>query len=48
MRRFIKDDGLSVAEKSNRPKLNCLRKDLIAIFHNEELNIIFDTNLTTT
>ena len=26
----------------------CLKKDIIAIFHNKERKIIFNTNLTTT
>ena len=32
---------------TNGPKLNCLKNDVIAIFPNEGLKIIIDTNLTT-
>ena len=34
-------------ENTNGPKLDCWRKDVIAIFHNEEPKITIDTNLTT-
>ena len=45
---LYRDDGLCVIENANGPKLDRLRKDIIAIFHNEGLKITIDTNLTTT
>ena len=45
---LYRDDWLSVIENANGPKLDRLRKNVIAIFHNEELKITIDTNLTTT
>ena len=45
---LCRDDGFSVIEKANGPKLDDLRKDAIAIFHYEELKITIDKNLTTT
>ena len=45
---LYRDDQLTVIENANRPKLDHLRKDLIAIFHNKGLKITIDTNLTTT
>ena len=45
---LYRDDGLCVIENANGPKLDRLRKDIIAIFHNEGLKITTDTNLTTT
>ena len=44
---IIDDNGLSVIENANGAKLDRLRKDVIAIFHNEGLKITIDTNLTT-
>ena len=44
---IIDDNGLSVIENANRAKIDRLRKDVIAIFHNEGLKITIDTNLTT-
>ena len=41
-------DGFSVIENANGPKLDRLRKDVIAIFHNERLKMFIDTNLTST
>ena len=38
----------SVIENANGSKRDRLRKDVIAIFHNEGLKITIDTNLTTT
>ena len=35
-------------ENANGPKLDCLRKNVIAIFYNEERKMTIDTNLTTT
>ena len=40
--------GCLVLKNANGSKLDCLRKDVIAIFHNEGLKITIDTNLTTT
>ena len=45
---LYRDDWLSVIENANGPKLDRLRKNVVAIFHNEELKITIDTNLTTT
>ena len=45
---LYRDDGLCAIENANGPKLDRLRKDIIAIFHNEGLKITNDTNLTTT
>ena len=45
---FYRDEGLSVIENANGPKLGHLRKGVIAIFHKEGLKINIDTNLTTT
>ena len=39
---------MSVIENANGPKLHRLRKDVIAISHNERLNISINTHLTTT
>ena len=36
---IIDDNGLSVIENANGAKLDRLRKDVIAIFHNEGLKI---------
>ena len=38
---------MSVFENTSEPKFDCLRKDVIVILHNEGLNIIIDTNVTT-
>ena len=38
---------MSVFENTSEPKFDRLRKDVIAVFHNEVLNITIDTNLTT-
>ena len=45
---LYRDIGFSVIENVNERKLDRLRKDVIAIFHNEGLRITIDTNLTTT
>ena len=45
---LYRDDGLSVIENANDPKLDLLRKDVITIFHNEKLKITIATYLTTT
>ena len=39
---------MSVIKNANGPKLHRLKKDAIAIFHNEGLKVLIDTNLTTT
>ena len=39
---------MSPIENTNGPKLDRLRKDVIAIFYNEGLKIAIDTYLTTT
>ena len=44
---LYRDDSLSVIENPNGPRRDRLRKDVIAIFHNEGLKITIDTNLTT-
>ena len=41
-------DRLSASKNGDRPKLDCLRKDVTAIFHNEGLKITINTNLSTT
>ena len=43
-----KQDKLSVIEIGNGLNLDCLRKDVIGIFHNKRLKITVDTNLSTT
>ena len=45
---LYRDDGLASIQDANGPKLDRLRKKIIAIFQNEELKITTDTNLTTT
>ena len=45
---LYRDNWFSVIENANGAKLDCLRKNIIAIFHNEGLNITVNTNLTTT
>ena len=45
---LYRDGRLSIIENANGPKLDGLRKDVIAIFHNVGLKITIDTNLTTT
>ena len=45
---LYRDDWLSLITNENGPKLDHLRKNAIAIFHNEKLKIAIDTNLTTT
>ena len=42
-----KDHRLSVTENANGSKLDRLKTEVIAIFHNEGLKITIDTNLTT-
>ena len=45
---LYRDDGLASIQDANGPKLDRLRKNIIAIFQNEGLKITIDTNLTTT
>ena len=45
---LYRDGGLSATENANRHNFGCLRKDVIAIFHNEGLKTTINTNLTTT
>ena len=45
---LYRDDGLPVIENANGPKLDRVRKDVIAISHNEGLKITIDRNLITT
>ena len=45
---LYRDDGLPIIENVNGPKLDLLRKDIVAILHNERLKITIATNLTTT
>ena len=40
---FYRDGGLSATENTNRHNLDCLRKDVIAIFHNEGLKTTINT-----
>ena len=42
---LYRDDWLSVIENANGPKLDRLRKNVIAVFHNEELKIAIDTQI---
>ena len=45
---LYRDDGLSVIDNANGPKLDRLRKDIIRIFKSEGLNITIETNLSVT
>ena len=45
---LYRDDGLAVIENANGPLLDRLRKKIIALFKNEELSIIIETNLSVT
>ena len=45
---LYRDDGLSVIDNPNGPKLDRLRKDIIRIFKSEGLNITIETNLSVT
>ena len=44
---YVEMTGVSVIENANLPKLDCLRKDVTAIFYNEGLKITISGNLTT-
>ena len=45
---LYRDDGLLVVHNANGPKLDRLRKDIIKVFKDEQLNITIDTNLKLT
>ena len=45
---LYRDDGLLVVHNANGPMLDRLRKDIIKLFKDEELNITIDTNLKVT
>ena len=42
------DDGLAAINKANGPKLDRIRKDIIALFKEEGLSITIKTNLIET
>ena len=42
---LYRDDGLAVINKANEPKMDKIRKDIIALFKYEVLSITIDTNL---
>ena len=42
---LYQDDGLAVVDKATGPKLEKLRKDIIAIFKKRGLSITIDSNL---
>ena len=41
---LYRDDGLAVIHKANGPKMDKIRKDIIALFKSEGLSITIDTN----
>ena len=41
---LYRDDHLHLIANENGPKRDRLRKNIIAIFHNEKLKITIDTN----
>ena len=43
---LYRDDGLTVVDNATGPKLDRIRKDIIALFRQHELTITIDTNLT--
>ena len=45
---LYKDDGLAAINNANGPKLDRIRKDIIALFKEEELSITIKTNLIET
>ena len=45
---LYRDDGLAVIHKANRPKMDKIRKGIIALFKSEGLSIAIDTNLIET
>ena len=45
---LYRDDGIMVVHEANGPKLDRLRKDIVKIFKDKQLNITIDTNLKIT
>ena len=45
---LYRDDGLAVIHQANGPKMDRIRKDIIALFKSEGLSITIDTNLIET
>ena len=45
---FFRDDGLVVIHQANGPKMDKIRKDIIALFKSEGLSVTIDTNLIDT
>ena len=45
---LYRDDRLAEINNANGPKLDRIRKDIIALFRDEELSITMETNLTET
>ena len=45
---LYRDDGLAIVQNANGPKMDKLRKEIVALFKIEGLSITIDTNLTET
>ena len=45
---LYRDDGLAVIHHANGPKMDRIRKDIIALFKSEGLSITIDTNMIET
>ena len=45
---LYRDDGLAVIQQAIGPKMNRIRKDIIALFKSEGLSITIDTNMIET
>ena len=45
---LYRDDGLAVIHQANGPKMDRIRKDIIALFKSKGLSITIDTNLLET
>ena len=45
---FYRHNGLAVIHQANGPKIDRIRKDIIALFKSEGLSITIDTNLIET
>ena len=45
---LYRDDGSAVIHQANKPKMDRIRKDIIAPFKSEGLSITVDTNLIET
>ena len=45
---LYRDDVLSVINQANGPKMNRIKKDIIALFKSKGLSITIDTNLIET